>query len=140
MVVMAGACPAGQTLINGKCGEVEFIEGCINYIGRTQCGGCEFNYQLNGGICDYLEQDKAKCCIGYGANGECNQCEKGLFLKDGGCLQSNLVGCIEKDFGSCLNCATGFYLQNKRCVRGVTGCSAYDNNGVCQKCLSGFSI
>lgn len=61
-------------------------------------------------------------------------------MKNGGCLQSNLVGCIEKNLETCLNCASGFYLKNNKCLKAIKGCNSYDTAGSCQTCLSGFTL
>ena len=55
LLALGGSCPAGQTLINGKCVEVEFIEGCYTYLDRTRCADCEFSKQLFIQITNWLE-------------------------------------------------------------------------------------
>ena len=78
--------------------------------------------------------DIDKCCIGFDNNGECNLCEKGLFIKNGSCVQNNIQGCIEKTIDGCVNCATGFNLKDNKCILLLNRCKTYGSDGSCQSC------
>lgn len=101
---------------------------------------CYIDYVPLAGICDYKPKDQAKCCLAFGQNGECSQCQTGLFLDAGACKQSFLVGCISKVANKCINCASDFYLKDGLCVPGVEMCSAYADNGACRDCKQGFFL
>jgi len=88
-------CGAGQVLTSdNQCTPVTYIEGCYLYAEAEKCAKCEFNYNLSAGKCNYNEKDKKECCLNFNDQGECVECQDGLFLEDGACNQVFLSGCI----------------------------------------------
>lgn len=98
------------------------------------------DYDLVNGLCDYNPQNKGSCCMAFGVDGSCSQCQPGMYLKDGACLQAFIVGCISKRDGTCLNCASDFYINNGACLKGVEACLSYTNVGVCRECKPKYSL
>ena len=87
-----GDCAAGQArTTDNKCTAVTYIEGCYHYADAEKCAECEFNYKLTpAGKCNYNERDKKECCLKFDDQGECAECQPGLFLEDGACNQAFL--------------------------------------------------
>jgi hypothetical protein len=85
-----------------------------------------------------------------GPNGVCITCQKGLYLIDKKCQESNILGCLQKnDSGVCTNCASGkininlgFLLQNGNCINAVKNCMKFTDNSmkVCSSCARDYSL
>lgn len=91
------------------CIQPRFIEGCHQYLSETHCKVCGYRYQLlPNGLCQFDKDTTEECCSQRAADNSCLKCKSGLFLIDGRCTESPILGCLEKDNrGICLNCASG---------------------------------
>lgn len=135
-----GSVPNPQSI----CISPRYIEGCAQYLSESQCKTCSFRYTLeSNGLC-YLDKDStADCCVQRAADHSCLICETGLFLVNGKCRESNILGCLEKDSrGICLNCASNYYLKDGTCSPAIKNCVTYadDVRQNCTDCAYGFSL
>lgn len=94
------------------CIQPRYIEGCHTYLNENSCKICDFRYQLqSNGLCEVDIESTEECCLSRAVDGSCSKCQTGLYLIDGKCQESNLIGCLEKDsLGACLNCANGTFI------------------------------
>ena len=94
------------------CIEPRYIEGCHQYKSETACKVCDYRYVLQpDGLCEFDKDSTEECCASRAGDGSCNKCKTGLYMVDGKCQESNILGCLEKDsLGLCINCASGIPL------------------------------
>lgn len=94
------------------CIEPRYIEGCNQYKTETSCKTCDYRYLLKpNGLCELDKDTTEDCCSSRAGDGSCLKCKTGLFLINGKCQESNILGCLEKDsLGMCINCASGILL------------------------------
>ena len=86
------------------------MEGCHTYKNEFSCQQCDYRYVLNkdSGLCEMNAQTTEDCCATRGADNSCLKCKSGLYMVNGKCQESNILGCLEKDsHGTCINCASG---------------------------------
>lgn len=95
------------------CIEPRFMEGCHQYKTETSCKVCDFRYVLkSNGLCELDVDSTEECCANRAADGSCLKCKSGLYLVNGKCQESNIIGCLEKDsIGQCVNCASGISIS-----------------------------
>lgn len=68
------------------------------------------DYKLDeSGLCSFNSQSTDSCCLQMEGT-VCKQCNRGMSLVDGSCIQTQSFGCIEKSAsGECINCASGLF-------------------------------
>jgi len=98
------------------CISPRYMEGCHSYKNEFSCQQCDYRYVLNKetGLCEMNAQTTEDCCAVRGADNSCMRCKAGLYMINGKCQESNILGCLEKDnLGTCINCASGtlFFTQ-----------------------------
>lgn len=59
------------------------------------------------GLCSFNTNSAESCCLEPEGK-KCKQCNRGMSLVDGTCVQTESLGCLEKSVsGECTNCASG---------------------------------
>lgn len=77
------------------CISPRYIEGCNEYASENRCKVCNYRYSLlSNGLCDLDAQTTQDCCKVKAANGACSVCQTGLYLVNGKCQESNILGCL----------------------------------------------
>ena len=142
------------TNAQSECMSPKYIEGCFSYKDENHCHQCDFRYTLKEtGLCEYrapIEGVQEECCATRTGDGSCVKCKAGLFMIDGKCTESNILGCLERDsLGECVNCAEGTILNNigfnlfgGRCDLTVKNCVKFSDSQrkVCTECAHGYSL
>lgn len=98
---------------------------------------------LGNGLCDLDAQTTQDCCKVRVSNGGCSVCQTGLYLINGKCQESNILGCLEKDSkGICINCASGFILNGGICSIAIKNCLSYADqaHSICTSCAPDHSL
>lgn len=135
-----GSVPNPQNI----CIAPQYIEGCSTYLSETACKVCNYRYALKpNGLCELDKGTTDDCCLQRAADNTCMNCQTGLYLINGKCQESNIIGCLEKDSrGICLNCASNYYLNNGICKQAIKSCVSYsdDSKTTCTDCAYGFSL
>ena len=82
------------------------------YKTETTCKVCDFRYVLqSNGLCEFDKDSTEECCLSRAGDGSCIKCQIGLYMVNGKCQESNILGCLEKDsLGLCINCGSGTLL------------------------------
>ena len=108
---------------NNKC------EECIDYFHPNSEGKCE-----------------RTLCETYDANGVCQGCYGGYFLKNNQCQKITIPYCLTLDSNDetkCYNCVDISMPNNGNCIVPPTlikGWTQYDTNGKCIVCYYGYNI
>lgn len=59
------------------------------------------------GLCSYNPNTTESCCL-QSEGKQCKQCNRGMSLVGGSCVQTESLGCLEKTVsGECVNCSSG---------------------------------
>jgi hypothetical protein len=126
------------------CISPRYIEGCNQYLSESACKVCNYRYVLlSSGLCELDKDTTEDCCKQRASDGKCISCQTGLYLINGKCQESNIIGCLEKDSrGICLNCASNFFLNNGACSPAIKNCVSYSDDAktICTDCRNGFSL
>lgn len=78
------------------CIQPRYIEGCHAYKSENACKECEYRYTLNKqtGLCEMNAELAGECCASRAADGACFKCQTGLYMINGKCEESNILGCL----------------------------------------------
>lgn len=135
-----GSVPNPQSI----CITPRYIEGCNQYLTESQCKTCNYRYALQpSGLCELDKDTTEDCCVQRAADSSCLTCRTGLYLINGKCQESNILGCLEKDSrGICLNCASNYYLKDGSCKPAIKDCVSYtdDTRTACTACAYAHSL
>lgn len=110
------------------------------------CGSCQPGYLLQAGICYLATCNIYGCtqCMSWNSPVLCMQCQQGLVLSDGYCVQmpctnnvTNCVSCVGN--GTCQACAQGYNLLNSTGNTSCVAAPAFQNCSIphCITCSQG---